>query len=68
MVNTKNVSKIVKIPILLRKKDIYEIAEKYKYSYHYEIIQLLHNNKTLENDDSSIDCILNGDLIKIMNF
>ena len=28
----------------------------------------MHNNKILENDDSSIDCILNGDSIKIIEF
>jgi hypothetical protein len=67
-VNSTNVSKIVKIPISLRKNDIYAIAEKYKSSEYYEIIQLNHNNKKLENDDSSIDCILNGDSIKIIEF
>ena len=28
----------------------------------------MHNNIILETDDSSIDCILNGDSIKIMEF
>ena len=67
-VNTTNESKIVKIHLSLRKNDIYAIAEKYKSSRYYEIIQLIHNNKTLDNDDSSIDCILNGDSIKLLNF
>ena len=67
-VNTTNESKIVKIPLSLRKNDIYAISEKYKSSRYYEIIQLNHNNKTLDNDDSSIDCILNGDSIKIIEF
>ena len=67
-VNSTDVSKIIKIPISLRKNDIYAIAEKYKSSRYYEIIQLNHNNKTLDNDDSSIDCILNGDSIKIIEF
>ena len=67
-VNTTNESKIVKIPLSLRKNDIYAIAEKYKSSRYYEIIQLNHNNKTLDNDDSSIDFILNVDSIKIIEF
>ena len=67
-INSNNESKIVKIPISLRKNEIYSIAEKYKSSEYYEIIQLMHNNILLENDDSSIDCILDGDSIKIMEF
>ena len=67
-VNSKNKINIVKIPISLRKNDIYSIAENYKSSFYYEIKKLIHNNKILENDDSSIDCILNGDSIKIIEF
>ena len=67
-INSTNEIKIVKIPISLRKNEIYSIAESYKSSYYYEIKQLIHNNKILENDDSSIDCILNGDSIKIIEF
>jgi len=44
------------------------MAEKYKSSIFYSIKQLIHNNKILENDDSSIDCILEGDSIKIIEF
>jgi len=65
--STKKIT-IVKIPISLRKNEIYSIAEKYKSSYFYEIKQLIHNNKILENDNSSIDCILEGDSIKIIEF
>ena len=60
--------KIAKIPISLRKDEIYSIAEKYKSNKYYQIKHLLHNNIILENDDSSIDCILNGDSIKIIEF
>ena len=67
-VNSKNKIHIVKIPISLRKDEIYSTAEYYKSSYYYEIKQLIHNNKILENDDSSIDCILNGDSLKIIEF
>ena len=67
-VNSKNISKIVKIPKSLRKNDIYSIVGKYKSFKYSEITKLMHNNIILENDDSSIDCILNGDSIKIMEF
>ena len=50
-INSTNEIKIVKIPISLRKNEIYSIAESYKSSYYYEIKQLIHNNKILENDD-----------------
>ena len=65
--NSKKENNIVKIPVSL-KDEIYSIAEKYKSSKHYEIKQLLHNNKILEKVDSSIDFILNGDSIKIIEF
>ena len=67
-INSKNESKLVKIPKSLRKDEIYSIAEKYKSSKYYEIIRLVHNNEILENDESSIDCILNGDSINITEF
>ena len=67
-INSKNEMKIVKIPISLRKDEIYSIAEKYKSNKYYQIKHLLHNTIILENDDSSIDCILNGDSIKIIEF
>ena len=57
-INSNNKMHIVKIPKSLRKNDIYSIAEKYKSSPYSEIAKLMHNNKDLENDDSSIDCIL----------
>ena len=67
-VNSKNISNIVKIPISLRKNDIYSIAGKYKSFKYSEITKLIHNNIILENDDSPIDCILNGDSLKIIEF
>ena len=65
-INSKNETKIVKIPKTLRKNEIYSIAENYKSFEYYEITQLIHNNKILENDESSIDCISDGDSIKII--
>ena len=67
-INSKKEKNKVKIPISLRKNEIYSLAEKFKSTFYYEIKQLMHNNKILENDDSSIDCILNGDSIKIIEF
>lgn len=65
-INSKKIKYLVKIPKSLRKNDIYSIAKKYRTSLYSEITKLIHNNKLLENNDSSIDCILNGDSIKII--
>ena len=59
----------IKIPFSLRKNEIYATANKFKSinnSNLYSDIKLFHNNKLLENDDSTIECILDGDLIKII--
>ena len=59
----------IKIPFSLKKNEIYATANKFKSinnSNLYSDIKLFHNNKLLENDDSTIECILDGDLIKII--
>ena len=64
-INLYKVYKKVKIPISLRKNEIYATAEKYKSGRYSKIIKLIHNKKELENDESNIDGILNGDMINI---
>ena len=65
-IKADNTSQIVKIPIFLRKNELYSTAEEFKCYKYSDIIQLNHKNKILNNDDSSIDLILNGDSIKII--
>jgi hypothetical protein len=56
--------KRVRIPSYIRKNELYYIAGKFKCN-DYSTIKLFHNTEILLNDDSSIDCISNGDFIKI---
>ena len=59
----------IKIPFSLKKNEIYATANEFKDINNrniYSDIKLFHNNKLLENDDSTIECILDGDLIKII--
>ena len=65
-INSDNNSQMLKIPIFLTKNELYSIAEEFKCYKYSDIIQLNHNNKILNNDDSSIDLILNGNSIKII--
>ena len=53
------------IPCSLRKNELYCTARYYK-KFEYSEIQLFHNEKFLNNDETSIDCINEGDEIKII--
>ena len=53
------------IPCSLRKNELYCTAISYKKFDHSEI-QLFHNEKFLNDDETSIDCINEGDEIKII--
>ena len=64
--NLDKIYKKVKIPISLKKDEIYATAEKYKSNKYSKIIKLIQNNKELENDESNIDDILKGDIITIL--
>jgi len=47
-VNSKNKMYLLKIPISLRKDEIYGILENYKSSQYYELKHLMHDNEILE--------------------
>ena len=60
-----NSKKIISIPVSLKKNELYLIANKYKTNKFSKIY--LYNNKTiLEDDESNINNILNGDEIYIV--
>ena len=63
-ITSKNEYKNIKVPYSLRKDEIYSLAERFKCNKYSEI-KLFHNNELLPNDDSFIDCLSNGDFIKI---
>ena len=56
--------KRVLIPKSLRKNELYNTSEKFR-CHKYSEIKLLHNAEILDNDDTSIECISNQDIIKI---
>ena len=53
------------IPCSLRKNELYSTANFYK-KFECSEMQLFHNEKFLNDDESSIDCIKEGDQIKII--
>ena len=53
------------IPIFFTNKELYSIADRYKSFYSTNII-LIHNNKILKDDESSLDEIANNDIIWII--
>ena len=55
----------VKIPYSINKIELYSIAKLYKFLSISNIL-LIHNNEIIEEDDSSIDDISNGDTIIII--
>ena len=60
-----NSKKIISIPVSLKKNELYLIANKYKKNEYSKIY--LYNNKTiLEDDESNINDILNGEEIYIV--
>ena len=56
--------KRVLIPESLRKNELYYTSERFR-CHKYSEIKLLHNTEILDNDDTSIECISNQDIIKI---
>ena len=56
---------LIDIPIFFTNKELYSIAYRYKEFYSTEII-LIHNNKILTINESSIDEISNGDIIWVI--
>jgi len=56
--------KRVLIPESLRKNELYYTSERFR-CHQYSEIKLLHNTEILDNDDTSIECISNQDIIKI---
>ena len=56
---------LMDIPIFFTNKELYSIAEIYKSFYSTNII-LIHNNKILKDDESSLDEISNNDIIWII--
>ena len=67
--NINNEKKYILIPSSLKKNELYYTAKKFRNiildSNIYSEIKLYHNNKLLNNDDSSIEFLLNGDLISV---
>ncbi len=59
--------KRVLIPENLRKNELYYTSTKFR-CHKYSKIKLLHNAVILDDDDSSIECISNGDFIKINEY
>ena len=56
---------LMDIPIFFTNKELYSIADRYKSFYSTNII-LIHNNKILKDDESSLDEISNNDIIWII--
>ena len=56
--------KRVFIPETLKKNELYYTSRMFK-CQKYSTIKLLHNTEILDDDDTSIECISNGDIIKI---
>ena len=56
---------LMDIPIFFTNKELYSIVEEYK-EFHSTNIILIHNNKILKDDESSLDEISNGDKIWII--
>lgn len=67
--NINNDKEYILIPSSLKKNELYYTIKKFSNivldSNIYSEIKLYHNNKLLNNDDSSIDFILNGDIISV---
>ena len=64
-INSNKMLYNIKIPCSIKKSDLYGIAELYKGLTLSNII-LIHNNNILNNDESSIEDISNGDSIIII--
>jgi len=55
------------IPETLRKNELYYTSRMFK-CQKYSSIKLFHNTEILDDDDTSIECISNGDIIKINEY
>ena len=55
----------VMVPCSLRKNELYFTANRYK-RYKFSEMQLYHKGRFLSEDETSIDCVENGDEIKII--
>ena len=64
-INLKNEHKKVLVPINIRKSELYGSSNEFKINK-YSDLKLYHNGKLLDNDDSTINCILSGDCIQII--
>ena len=64
-INSNKMLYNIKIPCSISKSDLYGIAQLYK-GQPYTYFILIHNNVILNNDDSSIEDISNGDSIIII--
>ena len=53
------------VPCSLRKNELYYTANRYK-GYEFSEMQLFHKGRFLSEDETSIDCVENGDEIKII--
>ena len=65
LVRNDETKKKIKIPISLRKNELYITVEQFKIN-RYSEMKLFYKNKILNNDESSIDDIYNGDEINII--
>ena len=59
-----NTRKYIKIPSSLRKNELYLVAESFR-NIKYSDIALFYKNQLLNNDESTIEFILDGDSIKM---
>ena len=55
----------VLVPCSLRKNELYLTSNYYK-KFEYSDFQLFHNGKFMNNDETTIDCVKEGDEIKII--
>ena len=60
-----NGSSKVMVPCSLRKNELYSTAQKYK-KFKFSEIQLFHKGRFMNEDETTIDCVNDGDEIKII--
>ena len=67
LVTSDDKRKRILIPESLRKNELYYTSTKFR-CHEFSEIKLYHNTVFLHNDDTSIECISNGDIIKINEY
>ena len=67
LVRSDDKRKRILIPESLRKNELYYTSTKFR-CHEFSEIKLYHNTVFLHNDDTSIECISNGDIIKINEY